>query len=274
MALPSGHPWENTPPTVSDEYFFGAWIGASNLPVGSQDSNVAFPYNTDRNLLYKHNDTLAGFSDPPNSQSVATYSRFDETGTQNIVSFFSEKVREKTNRKIATVTGGQSATGLSNQITGFDSPTSITQMTDLFDAAKALVGKGFDYAVINGSDGDMRFNPTAQQITDLITDYVSSVRTAAGNANLPIFIRLPGLTPPSFGAVGEGGDGTYPTWTLHNTTLKTLSITGVHLVDTDSLAVATRRESDEVHGNALGNQECADLIIDEMVTAGLLPQYD
>lgn len=269
MPLPSSHQWYNKTPTASDKMFAGCWIGASNLSVGSQTTTGEDYYNTNRNLLYKHNDTLVGFSDPPNQQSVSTYPSLKEAGTQNIVSFFSEEVRNKTDNKIVIGTLGHSGLGLLNQSTGFLSDTLKAEQSTYLQAFEEKIEKPLDYLCIAVSDGDMKFNPSAQDIVDKITEYVGVVRTYVSNQFIPVFIRLPGLVPTTQ-AVAD----LYPTWALHNTTLKTLSIQGVHLVDTDTLTVATYREADEIHGNAAGNKACAELFVDAMVSAGLLPKYN
>lgn len=262
MPLPSGHQWENTPPTVSNSYLPYLVIGSSNHAVGAQTTTAEVHYNTSRNFIYKHNDTIAGYADPPNNQSVSTYSRLDESGTQNYTSFLSEMLREHTDKKVCAITAGQSATGISNQITGYNSPTTLTQTTNLLNAAKAKTG-ALKFACVGVSDGDMIFNQDAPTVTSLITSYIANLRTAAGNPNLPIMLICSGLVPPSHTA-------TYPSWTTNNDAMEIIDISGVYPIITDDMAVATYRESDEVHRNAAGNLEVADRIRDKLVLEGII----
>ena len=261
--LPVNHRWYNKTPVVSNKHLLYGVIGSSNHAVGAQDDTYGQPYNTFRNKIYKHNDTLVGFSDPPNDQSVTTYSRLDETGTQNYTSFLSEMLRLSTDKIPVAVTAGQSGTGIANTITGYNSSTTLQQTEDLFAAAKAKTGASVSFVCVGVSDGDMKFNQISETVTSLITSYLSNLRDRLDQPDLPVILIAPGLTPPSYGAVSEGGDGTYPSWTINNTAIKAVSISNTFVVNTDSLDVATYRTSDEVHRNAIGNKAVAELIYNQ-----------
>ena len=265
MTLPANHQWYNKAPTVSEKYLPYLVIGSSNHAVGAQSATIDPHYNTSRNFIYKHNDTLTGFADAPNNQSVTTYSRLDETGTQNYTSFLSERLRELTDKKVCAITAGQSATGISNQTTGYNSTTTLAQTTALIGAAKTKASSGLKFACVGVSDGDMVFNITDQQIEDLITGYIVNLRAAAGDINLPIFLVCPSLEPTTPAIAAN-----YPTWSNHNTVLKAINISNVFIVDSDSLPVATYRESDEIHYNAAGNKARAGLIFDALVSSGIV----
>lgn len=278
MPLPLGHPYKFKVPTIDNDTILYLDLGASNA--GGAATGTEFqPYNTNRNLIYKHNDTIVGFSDPPNNQSVTTYSRLDETMTQNRSSFLGELMRETTRKKVCVINAYQSATGITNQATGFNSPTTLSQITSLCSAAKAKVGKQIKFALVNVTDGDARFNTTTAQMGAAFNSFCSNLRTATGNPDLYIIMVGLGATPPSFGATAEGGDNTYPSWTSHREYFKwdykaEYGDDKFYYCLTDDLDISTYVESDEIHWNALGHKVIAGRILHILKAIGIVPYED
>jgi hypothetical protein len=265
MPLPLGHPYQDGAPTIEDDIILYLDNGASNGPVGAVVNTEFQPHNTLRSLIYKHNDTIVGFADPPNDQSVTTYSRLDETGTQNRNSFLIEMMRETTRKKVCVITAGQSAVGITNISTGFNSPITIGQLTDLCTAARGTVKRKISFALVNVTDGDARFGASPEALGTIFDDYSENLRTATGNPNLPIIMVGLGAKPP---VVGED---VYPSWIPHRDYFRdTYTASNFHYVMTDDLD-ATHLESDQIHWNGKGHKVIAGRILSTLKSIGIIP---
>lgn len=262
MPLPVGHPYQDGLPVYEDDTIMYLDIGASNA-IGAATDTLPQGYNSYRDLIYKHNDTLVGFSNPPNNQSVTTYSRLDETGSINRNSFLVPWMRETTRKKVCLVSGGQSTSGITNQITGFNSPITVSQITSLCNSARSKVGKNFSFALVNVTDGDAKFSTSTEDMGTTFDSFASNLRTATGNSNLPIIMV----------GLGEDTDpSTYPSWTDHREYFKNdYNGANFYFVQTDDLDPATYMESDEIHWNALGHKTIAGRILHILKSINIIP---
>lgn len=264
MPLPAGHPYQDKAPNYEDSTLMYLDIGASNA-IGTASGTVYQSYNSGRDLRYKHDDTLAVMTDQPNNQGGdSTYPNLNEAGTQNRNCFLVPSIRETLQRKVVCVQGGKSAVGITNQITGFNSPTVMGEIEDLCAAARLKTGAGFSFAIVNVTDGDSKFGTTPATLGGVFDDFCDNLRNAAGNPDLPIIMV----------GLGEDTDPvTYPSWTAHREYFKTeYTADNFYFVQTDDLLAATYCEADGIHWNATGQKVIAGRILQRLKAESIIPR--
>lgn len=264
MALPYDHKYRNRKPVQESGFYSYGVIAASNGIGGGTAANTASNEvqfnNPKRSFIYKHNDTIVPMASPVNQQSVTTYNRLDEAGRYSFPVRLNELLRQSTGKKVVCVSGGGSGKALTNQVTGWKAPETLSQIHALLDAAEAKIGR-LNFLVIELCGADTKFSGLSGAAAALeLKNWITAFRTARGH-NYTFFIMGLGHTPPTLTI--------YPQWEEHRTAYSKIAMQGVHYVPThekttyaddihDTLLDGTTK--DEVHWNASGHNKIADEI--------------